>query len=216
MLYAWGYVNVRCRTSQHALSFRVSGRGRSRIPALTPRGMGTYMKPAPPVIMMFFTSGRGSNLVVPVNTGASFQTPKSSKKFWRVPLTPVQLGSGLVQARVASRFTYHLRYHWYRLCEEPSCRLFRLKRLLKYPFRTREKVQKGAAQGVSLLLLLLLVWPSRGSFVRAPGDRRSRQARSEVVTTESKNCGDGSRATAIWRADCAGDRPNKVVTRACP
>lgn len=48
------------------------------------------MKPAPPVIMMFFTSGRGSNLVVPVKTGASFQTPKSSKKFWRVPLTPVQ------------------------------------------------------------------------------------------------------------------------------
>lgn len=50
------------------------------------------MKPAPPVIMMFLTSGRGSNFVVPVRTGASFQTPKSSKKFWRVPWTPVQQG----------------------------------------------------------------------------------------------------------------------------
>jgi hypothetical protein len=33
------------------------------------------MKPAPPVIMMFFTSGRGSKLVVPMSTGASFQMP---------------------------------------------------------------------------------------------------------------------------------------------
>lgn len=30
MLYAWGYVNVRCRTSQHALEFSVSGRGSCR------------------------------------------------------------------------------------------------------------------------------------------------------------------------------------------
>lgn len=43
-------------------------------------GIVTYMKPDPPVIMMFFTSGRGSNLVVPVKTGASFQIPYSSKK----------------------------------------------------------------------------------------------------------------------------------------
>lgn len=35
----------------------------------------TYMKPAPPVIIMFFTSGRGSNLVVPFRMGACFQTP---------------------------------------------------------------------------------------------------------------------------------------------
>ena len=35
----------------------------------------SYMKPAPPVIMMFLTSGRGSNLVVPMSTGASLQTP---------------------------------------------------------------------------------------------------------------------------------------------
>lgn len=33
------------------------------------------MKPAPPEIMMFFTSGRGVNFVVPMSTGASFQTP---------------------------------------------------------------------------------------------------------------------------------------------
>jgi hypothetical protein len=30
----------------------------------------TYMKPAPPVINMFFTSANGSNLVLPVSTGA--------------------------------------------------------------------------------------------------------------------------------------------------
>lgn len=34
----------------------------------------TYMKPAPPVTRMFFASGRGSNLVVPVRTGACFQS----------------------------------------------------------------------------------------------------------------------------------------------
>lgn len=44
------------------------------------------MKPAPPVIMMFFTSGSGSNLVVPVKTGALFQTEVSSKKFGVSPL----------------------------------------------------------------------------------------------------------------------------------
>lgn len=43
------------------------------------------MKPAPPVIMMFFTSGRGSNLVLPMRTGASFQTPKSWKKLAERP-----------------------------------------------------------------------------------------------------------------------------------
>jgi hypothetical protein len=39
----------------------------------------SYMNPAPPVIMMFLTSGSGSNFVLPVNIGASFHTPKSSK-----------------------------------------------------------------------------------------------------------------------------------------
>lgn len=47
------------------------------------------MKPAPPVIMMFLTPGMGSNLVVPFRTGASFQTPKSSKKRWWLPLATV-------------------------------------------------------------------------------------------------------------------------------
>lgn len=42
------------------------------------------MKPAPPVIMMFFTSGRGSNLVLPLRIGACFQMPKSSKKLGRL------------------------------------------------------------------------------------------------------------------------------------
>lgn len=36
------------------------------------------MKPAPPVTMMFFMSGRGSNLVVPLRMGADFQTSTSS------------------------------------------------------------------------------------------------------------------------------------------
>ena len=46
----------------------------------------SYMKPAPPVIMMFFTSGSGSNLVDPIRTGARFQTEESSKKFGVDPL----------------------------------------------------------------------------------------------------------------------------------
>ena len=37
------------------------------------------MNPAPPVIIMFLTSGSGSNLVLPFKIGASFHTPKSSK-----------------------------------------------------------------------------------------------------------------------------------------
>jgi hypothetical protein len=48
-------------------------------------GQKTNMNPAPPVIMMFFTSGSGSNFVLPFRTGASFHTPKSSKNLW-VPL----------------------------------------------------------------------------------------------------------------------------------
>ena len=39
------------------------------------------MNPAPPVIMIFLTSGSGSNFVLPFKTGASFHTPKSSKNF---------------------------------------------------------------------------------------------------------------------------------------
>lgn len=45
----------------------------------------THMNPAPPVIMMFFTSGDGSNLVLPVRIGASFQMPKSSKNLFASP-----------------------------------------------------------------------------------------------------------------------------------
>jgi hypothetical protein len=44
------------------------------------------MKPAPPVIIIFFTSGNGSYFVLPVKTGASFQTPKSSKKLFESEL----------------------------------------------------------------------------------------------------------------------------------
>lgn len=39
----------------------------------------THMNPAPPVIIIFLTSGNGSNFVLPIRTGASFHTPKSSK-----------------------------------------------------------------------------------------------------------------------------------------
>lgn len=46
------------------------------------------MKPAPPVIIIFLTSGNGSNFVLPVRIGALFQTPKSSKKLPLSPLSP--------------------------------------------------------------------------------------------------------------------------------
>ena len=38
----------------------------------------THIKPAPPVIRMFLTSGSDSNLVLPVRIGASFQASLSS------------------------------------------------------------------------------------------------------------------------------------------
>lgn len=38
---------------------------------------GTNMNPAPPVTRMFLQSASGSNLVLPVSTGASFQIPES-------------------------------------------------------------------------------------------------------------------------------------------
>jgi hypothetical protein len=47
------------------------------------------MKPAPPVIIIFLTSGNGSNFVVPVRIGAFFQTPKSSKNLVESPLSAV-------------------------------------------------------------------------------------------------------------------------------
>lgn len=46
------------------------------------------MKPAPPVIIIFLTSGKGSNFVLPVRTGASFQTPKSSKNLFAPFVAP--------------------------------------------------------------------------------------------------------------------------------
>lgn len=48
------------------------------------------MNPAPPVIIIFFTSGSGSNFVLPFRTGASFHTPKSSKNLF-VPLVAAGL-----------------------------------------------------------------------------------------------------------------------------
>lgn len=71
------------------------------------------MKPAPPVIMIFFTSFRGSNFVVPVSTGASFQRALLSKKPDPCPLVLVSFiavapvvgrrYSGLVQMVPVSR-----------------------------------------------------------------------------------------------------------------
>ncbi len=55
--------------------------------------VGAYMKPAPPVIMMFFTSGSGSNLVLPVRIGALFQTLESSKKSGVWPLVAAKVVS---------------------------------------------------------------------------------------------------------------------------
>jgi hypothetical protein len=42
------------------------------------------MNPAPPVIRIFFVSGNGSNLVVPLRIGASFQISVSRKRRWMV------------------------------------------------------------------------------------------------------------------------------------
>lgn len=67
---------MRCRTSQQALLPPLEG-----VP-VTLAQITTYMKPAPPVIIIFLTSGNGSNFVLPIRTGASFQTPKSSKNFF--------------------------------------------------------------------------------------------------------------------------------------
>ena len=44
--------------------------------------MGTYMKPAPPVIMMLFTSGWGSNLVVPLKMGLSCHSAPGRAGSW--------------------------------------------------------------------------------------------------------------------------------------
>ena len=50
---------------------RVSSMGRSKqCMMLWNHWRGSYMKPAPPVTRMFFTSGRGSNRVLPIRTGA--------------------------------------------------------------------------------------------------------------------------------------------------
>lgn len=61
-------------------------------------GRWTYMNPAPPVIMMFFTSGKGSNLVLPMKTGASFHMPGSPNELCRalvfVTSSPVSYASG--------------------------------------------------------------------------------------------------------------------------
>ena len=60
----------------------------------------THMNPAPPVIIIFFTSGSGSYLVLPVRIGASFHTPKSSKNLF-VPL--LAAGTGNLRSVEAQR-----------------------------------------------------------------------------------------------------------------
>lgn len=47
------------------------------------------MKPAPPVTRTFLVSGFGSNFVVPLSTGASFQMPLSSNFAAKEPRDPV-------------------------------------------------------------------------------------------------------------------------------
>lgn len=61
-------------------------------------GVSAYMNPAPPVIMIFLTFGKGSNFVVPVRTGASFQTPKSSKNLF----APLLEAAGAAQTGVSN------------------------------------------------------------------------------------------------------------------
>lgn len=55
---------------------------RLKIHLVLHKQMCPYINPAPPVIMIFLTSGNGSNLVLPISIGASFQTPKSSKNLF--------------------------------------------------------------------------------------------------------------------------------------
>ena len=52
-----------------------------------------YIKPSPPVTMMFRTSGNGSNEVCPVSIGAPFQMPSSAKK--RASRLPTAAVSGI-------------------------------------------------------------------------------------------------------------------------
>jgi hypothetical protein len=70
MLYS-EYVRVRCRTNQHALRVRsVSFLYYCNVSRFTGIDMErSYIKPAPPVTIIFLISGRGSNLVLPVRTG---------------------------------------------------------------------------------------------------------------------------------------------------
>jgi hypothetical protein len=57
------------------------------------------MNPAPPVIIIFLTSGSGSYFVLPVKTGASFHTPKSSKNLFAAALE-------IAGQSVSKKFTY--------------------------------------------------------------------------------------------------------------
>lgn len=52
---------------------------------------GSYMNPAPPVIMIVPTSGNGSNLVVPLSIGASFQMLALSRGIGAGFCTPLGL-----------------------------------------------------------------------------------------------------------------------------
>lgn len=51
------------------------------------------MNPAPPVIMIVPTSGNGSNFVVPLSIGASFQISETSKDFGTCFWAPLGLES---------------------------------------------------------------------------------------------------------------------------
>lgn len=112
MLYAWGYVNVRCRTSQHALSFRVSGRGSYSGAHASGNGV------------LHEAGSSGDHDVLHIWQRLEFGGPRQDwgllpdaevlEEVLAGAIDTCRTRSGLVQARAASRFTYHLMYHWYR------------------------------------------------------------------------------------------------------
>ena len=71
-------------------------------------GTAPYINPAPPVIIMFLTSGNGSYLVLPVKTGASFHTPKSSKNLF----APVFESAGAAKKISSQQVWNKLKYAW--------------------------------------------------------------------------------------------------------
>ena len=79
---------IRIRIGQSKMSYKPTSTVAVSRMTLSSGHENPDINPAPPVIIIFFTSGSGSNFVLPFSTGASFQTPKSSKNF----VVPLEAG----------------------------------------------------------------------------------------------------------------------------